>query len=594
MGRKTNSPTGTLDLIPPPNEEGSSDTPPHRKGEVAKTIRIAVTGDVHITPLELSIIDTPSFQRLRGIRQLGTVCHVYPTALHTRFDHSLGTLAMAECMLQAIENNPGSENSDQREINPTQRILTRLYALLHDITHVPFGHTIEDELLLVTRHDENPPRILHFIGPGSDIGRLITGKLGKEGLDRLLSIYLWEDNENVRYERFNFEPPDAQWEKVKDWLHKDSLPYDDNFIHDIVSNTVCADLLDYLQRDNYFCNLGVSLEYRFLNFLYLHRPNNGNHLRNRRVFVRLWKNRQRVPRRDTLSDLTRLLETRYLIAERAYFHHTKIISGAMLGRANQESLILGQPGSKSDETVLYDHTDDTLVRDVAVAAKSHGSDIGELVRNRKLYKIIHFFGDADFSGPQSHDHANSMKPRALNILGDPQKRRKWEDLVASQVGAKPGEILVYAPPEKMNNKVAQMNVLWKGVEHKLSDIDDEIIKPRLEQILEAHRKLWNIYLIASPKIRDDEECKELIIEAFKAEFLCPDDDRSKAEISYLAKIIEKELAQSIRAGYKPENMMAHKALVCDAAAELQKLAANDSRSFVNQLDTLLKKRFSGA
>ena len=70
-----------------------------------KTIRIAVSGDVLITELERKIIDTDEFQRLRRIRQLGTAYYVYPTAVHTRFDHSLGTLHMAKAMIDAIRNN---------------------------------------------------------------------------------------------------------------------------------------------------------------------------------------------------------------------------------------------------------------------------------------------------------------------------------------------------------------------------------------------------------------------------------------------------------------------------------------------------------
>jgi uncharacterized protein len=95
-----------------------------------KTIRIAVTGDVFITELEREIIDSPDFQRLRGVRQLGNVLHVYPTALHTRFDHSLGTLAMVERMIQAIRGNAVSTD-EERRITPLQQVLARLYALRH-------------------------------------------------------------------------------------------------------------------------------------------------------------------------------------------------------------------------------------------------------------------------------------------------------------------------------------------------------------------------------------------------------------------------------------------------------------------------------
>ena len=110
-----------------------------------KTINIAVSGRVTISEIEQNIIDTPAFQRLRGIRQLGAACQVYPTALHTRFDHSIGTLEMVKQMISKIRDNMHSEG-DEKEITAEEETLARLYALLHDITHVPFGHMLEDEL----------------------------------------------------------------------------------------------------------------------------------------------------------------------------------------------------------------------------------------------------------------------------------------------------------------------------------------------------------------------------------------------------------------------------------------------------------------
>src|SRR6185295_19254340 len=134
---------------------------------------------------------------------------------------------------------------EERTITPLEEILTRLYALLHDVPHVPFGHSLEDELQIMQRHDENKLRLERFFGSTSQIGSIIVDTLGPEILERLMTLYHWDK--------------------------ESKLPNDDAFVYDIVSNTVCADLLDYLARDNYFCNLGVPLEYRFLNFLYLHR-----------------------------------------------------------------------------------------------------------------------------------------------------------------------------------------------------------------------------------------------------------------------------------------------------------------------------------
>src|SRR5207247_583945 len=151
---------------------------------------------------------------------------------------------------------------------------------------------------------------------------------------------------------------------------------------------VCADLLDLLARDNFFCNLGVSLEDRFLNFLCLHRDINGQ----RRVFVRLFKSSRPVARRDTLTDLCRLLEARYLIAERVYFHHAKVISGAMLGRAAYEMLMVGE----LTEDKLYDHTDDTLVKQLACSLATVASKLGLALWNRKLHKQLHKYQEEEF------------------------------------------------------------------------------------------------------------------------------------------------------------------------------------------------------
>lgn len=70
-----------------------------------KTFRIAVSGDVLLNRLEVEIVDRPEFQRLRRIRQLGTAMYVYPSAQHTRFEHSLGTLYQVELMVGFIEIN---------------------------------------------------------------------------------------------------------------------------------------------------------------------------------------------------------------------------------------------------------------------------------------------------------------------------------------------------------------------------------------------------------------------------------------------------------------------------------------------------------
>src|SRR5947199_4353372 len=99
-----------------------------------KLIRDAGHGDIEMGPLEVELMDTPEFQRLRGIKQLGTAYLVLPSAVHTRFEHSLGTSWMAHRMLDAVRRATPVTADEER--------LIRVAALLHDLRHIPFGHTL--------------------------------------------------------------------------------------------------------------------------------------------------------------------------------------------------------------------------------------------------------------------------------------------------------------------------------------------------------------------------------------------------------------------------------------------------------------------
>lgn len=140
-----------------------------------KTVRIAVSGDASLNKLETAIVDTAAFQRLRGIKELGTTYLVYPTAVHTRFDHSLGTLSMAIEMIRAIRENKHN-TEEERFITDEQEQLIRVFALLHDIGHIPFGHTLEDESGIFPRHDQDDDRIEWFLGKNGQIGKIDEGR----------------------------------------------------------------------------------------------------------------------------------------------------------------------------------------------------------------------------------------------------------------------------------------------------------------------------------------------------------------------------------------------------------------------------------
>jgi HD superfamily phosphohydrolase len=253
-----------------------------------------------MTALEVELMDTPEFQRLRGIKQLGTAYLVFPSAVHARFEHSLGTSWMAKRILNAVRRTATVSADDEN--------LIRVSALLHDLTHIPFGHTLEDERRVLPRHDKDEERVEHFYRRSS-VGRILK----REGLQ------------------------DAVIATIKG---------EGNFASDIVGGGISADLLDYLRRDTYFCGLSQYYDPRiFESFI----------VDGGRLVVNVEKNGQ--IRQDTLSELVNLLRIRYTLSERVYFHHTKIASGAMISKAVElalrQGLTVEELRNLRDETLMW-------------------------------------------------------------------------------------------------------------------------------------------------------------------------------------------------------------------------------------------------
>lgn len=107
---------------------------------------------VHFSPAELEVINHPAFQRLGKINQLGFSYLVFRGATHKRFEHVLGAVGVAERVICAIDQNA---EAPHRKLEKAEKIFIRLGALLHDIGHVAYGHTLEDELGLIGKHDED-------------------------------------------------------------------------------------------------------------------------------------------------------------------------------------------------------------------------------------------------------------------------------------------------------------------------------------------------------------------------------------------------------------------------------------------------------
>jgi len=113
-------------------------------------IRDPVHGFIQLNEWEFDIINQPAFQRLRRIRQLAWTDMVYPAAMHTRFEHSLGVMQVATRLFETLRQRDAdilrSEYSFESSGLDRQRQIIRLAALLHDVGHGPFSHAAEEVL----------------------------------------------------------------------------------------------------------------------------------------------------------------------------------------------------------------------------------------------------------------------------------------------------------------------------------------------------------------------------------------------------------------------------------------------------------------
>jgi HD superfamily phosphohydrolase len=157
----------------------------------------SVHGHVRLGPVATDLIDTPAFQRLRHIKQLSTVRLVYPSANHTRFEHSLGVYHLACAAVEELG------------IDADTAVHVRAAAMLHDVGHGPYGHQTEgiirrrtgrdhDEVAwLVTdpdravsgvleRHGLDPPRVASLIAGEEAVGPLVSGELDVDRMDYLV------------------------------------------------------------------------------------------------------------------------------------------------------------------------------------------------------------------------------------------------------------------------------------------------------------------------------------------------------------------------------------------------------------------------
>jgi len=277
---------------------------------------------------ELAIIDNPIFQRLRRIRQLSGAHLTYPAAQHTRFEHSLGVMHIASQAGHALHEK-GILKSDNIEI-------LRLSGLLHDIGHGPFSHLFEEiiQKKKISHEDFGKEIILK-----SDIG----DSLSKNGFDKKLITKVAFGDSKFQY------------------------------MNEIVSGALSADMMDYLLRDGYF----TGAEHAKID--------------HKRITQSLDVHKKKLAlERSALYSFESMMHSRYQMFKAVYFHKTVRSAEVML----LEALRLSDDefGFTNFNVNEFVNLTDEYVLSTLISSKSsklkRARQLAQDYQNRKLLKCV--------------------------------------------------------------------------------------------------------------------------------------------------------------------------------------------------------------
>lgn len=341
------------------------------------TVRDSLYDLIPLGPREEKLIGTAPFLRLQKIKQLSFVYRIWPGATHTRYEHSLGCYNLAVRALRSLLEHGDAGGLDGIAISSVQTLVVA--ALLHDIGHYPFSHTLEELGYPIVSHE----------------------KVGRSIIENSEIATILERDYQLSPERVAdfIDPP-----KTK------ALPADDELLSSLLSGALDVDKLDYLPRDARACNVpygGVDVA-RLLGALRVYPNVNG---------------RQRiVVTHKGISPLHSLLHARQEMFDNIYWHHTSRALQMMLKRAVQEALLCG--ALRAEQLIgLDDASLLTLLADERMPASSRvlAADL-EL---RRPYK-----GILEISHP-----AGRLFKRLEALFWDPNRRRHIEQLLATELAS---------------------------------------------------------------------------------------------------------------------------------------------------------------
>lgn len=321
-------------------------------------IRCPIHGLIPLNAWEWDIVNQSAFQRLRRIRQLAWTDMVYPGAMHTRFEHSLGVMHISSRLIDALWQRERKLLEDvfhyTQETVARQKQLVRVAALLHDVGHGPFSHAAES---LLPTQTKGKRRYQH-----EDYSAAIIEHCLRDVIED------HPDNKNGH---------NIKVDEIKNLFSPSSTSPDVLVWKNIVSGQLDADRMDYLLRDAY--HSGVSY---------------GNFDLNRVIAtVALCENLEDTGFTigigdDGLHAAEGLIIARYMMFTQLYFHKTRSIYDYHLERALSRMLPHSEfpPPTKAGISRFLEWDDWKVLGELA---RGRAGSHGQIIRSRDHYRKVH-------------------------------------------------------------------------------------------------------------------------------------------------------------------------------------------------------------
>jgi len=381
-----------------------------------KIIHDAVHGSISVKGVFLDLIESPEFQRLHDIKQLGLAHLVFPGAHHTRLEHSLGTYHISSLMCHALD----------LEEQESQTIMSA--ALLHDVGHAPFSHSLE--WFLKDRygftHDELTKKII--LGKESMLSNDDRENIGAPDTISAILERHGIDPKNVarlvtRTESGTDPSQTRLGQQKKGHFNLDKYPAQ------IIHGPVDCDQMDYLIRDSYYTGVGHGVidRDRILNTLDVH-------------------NGDLVVESRGISAAEGMLVARALMFTTVYFHKTVRIAELMLTKA-AENL-------KKEEMDVARKQNDSGFLAMLESRGDMSRKISASLRYRRLYKAALIWKLAE------------LDDRTIEFLEqfcDYKEKISIEERICKRADVPKGSVILDVPGEEILTTEPRMSSVNIGI-----------------------------------------------------------------------------------------------------------------------------------